>query len=178
MTLLEFLIQVLEAHAETLKRLDALFGEDTLVLVLERAGELEEVQAEKGILSSPPVDPSCFEEVEPSYSFPEDPYLEVETAVRAMKLSERLTFHLWAYRHYREWVESPADLWWRIPGPGGEAGLKLVDDTRARAEGWIKRLGLPEPLGTQAARAAHVPWLRFRTVVLKRIGRRPLGPAY
>ena len=169
MKLVDFLIQLLEAHAQTLQRLAALFGEPGLLQLLEEAGELPDL---------PPI-----ETLKPEYFQPPHPgeypaYAQLEGAVREVKLPAVLEFHLWAYPHYRAFIESSIDLNSRIQGAGGDAGQALVDEAVARAQNWVQRLPMPPGLGLQAERAAHIPWLKFRSNVLKRIGRRPMGPVY
>lgn len=172
MRLVEFLIFLLEAHAETLKRLCALLGEERLLELLEEAGD-----------SSATPDPSISDNLirlfeTSSASFGGSAYQELEGAVQEMNLPEVLQFHLWAYPHYRAFIESPLELDSRIPGPGGEAGVALVEEAVQQAQAWIRSLPLPPQISQQVERAAYVPWLRFRTEVLKRIGKRPLGPVY
>ena len=174
MRLVEFLILLLEAHAETLKRLAALFGEENLVHLLELAGEEEVTEDEPP--EEIPIDLTLFES--PAPASPSAPYTELEGAVRELNLPAVLEFHLWAYPIYRSFIESPLDLNARIPGPGGDAGIRLVDQAIAEAEVWVKRLPMADLVRNQAERAAHVPWLRFRTTTLRRIGKRPMGPVY
>lgn len=180
MRLVEFLVQILEAHAETLKRLAALFGEENLIQLLEMAGD-EDEGGGKNDEALPrrhqPAHLSVFEAPSP-FSSSNAPYAELEGAVREMNLPSVLEFHLWAYPHYRAFIESDVDLNARIPGPGGEAGAVLVDEAVAQAEAWVRSLPMNPAVLDQASRAAHVPWLKFRSSVLKRIGRRPLGPVY
>lgn len=175
MRLVDFLIHLLDAHAQTLQRLAALFGEEVLLEMLETAGESPSTEGEETPalprLESPWLDPPSFDA---SYS----PYAELEAAVHDMKLPAVFEFHLWAYPPYRAYIESPLDLNSKIRGPGGDVGTVLVDEAVAQAEAWIKKLPIPPEHGLQAERAAHIPWLRFRAEVLKRIGRRPLGPVY
>jgi hypothetical protein len=177
--LVEFLIAILEAHAETLKRLAALFGEENLIQLLEMAGDEPEERNEKPSHSPPIrlVHASYFDPPSP-FSATDSTYAELEGAVREMNLPAFLEFHLWAYPHYRAFIESPIDLNSRIPGPGGEAGGALVDEAVTQAEAWVKSLPMSDLVRDQASRAAHVPWLKFRTQVLKRIGKRPMGPVY
>lgn len=119
MRLADFLIALLEAHAETLKRLAALFGEDNLVQLLEMAGDDKAAR--------PPeyeVHAQIFEL--PSPSRPQtDPYTAIEGAVRELDLPAVLLFHLWTYPHYRAYIESPLDLDSRLPGPGCDSGAIL-----------------------------------------------------
>ncbi len=169
--LVDFLVFMLEAHAQTLQRLAALFGEERLLEILENAGEHPDAMA-----TPPNVKAIWFEA--PAPNSPSTAYAVLEGAVSEMRLPEFLEFHLWAYPHYRAFIESPLELGSKIQGPGGEAGVALVDEAVAQAQEWIRRLVIPPELGPQAERAAHVPWLRFRAEVLKRIGRRPMGPVY
>ena len=176
MRLVEFLIQLLEAQAETLKRLAALFGEENLVQLLEMAGdESNAPKTETPAEIAVPV--QLFGEPQPPFQS-RDPYTELEGAVRDMDLPAILTFHLWTYPPYRAFIESPLDLNSRLPGPGGDSGATLVEEAVAQAEAWVRSLPMNPLVLDQASRAAHVPWLKFRAVVLKRVGRRPLGPVY
>jgi hypothetical protein len=177
MRLVDFLIAMLEAHAQTLQRLAALLGEEILIELLESCGE-EDSDSDGKADTPPPLElkPEWLDTAAP---FSESSaYGELEGAVSELKLSAMLEFHLWAYPNYRSWIESPLPLNTRIRGTGSEAGITLVDDAVANAEAWIKKLPLPPSISQQAERAAQIPWLRFRTLVLKRIGKRPLGPVY
>lgn len=174
MRIVEFLIAILEGHAETLKRLAALLGEENLITLLEMAGDEDE--APKPAENATVIPLHDFES--PRAGSPSAPYAELEGAVHEMNLPAVLEFHLWAYPHYRAFIESPLDLNSRIPGPGTEVGSILVEEAVAQAEAWAKKLPVSEAVTQQVLRTAHVPWLRFRTNVLKRIGKRPLGPVY
>jgi hypothetical protein len=157
-----------------LQRLAAIFGEDILVEMLETVGEKYE---EKRIQVTLNIHAEWFEESRRG----DDPgaaYAELEMAVQEMKLPKMLEFYLWAYPPYRAFIESSLDLNSRIPGPGGNVGTAIVEEAVAQAQNWIKALPIPPAIGQQAERAAQIPWLRFRTEALKRIGRRPLGPVY
>ena len=171
MRLVDFLIYLLEAQAQTLHRLAALFGEEMLLHMLEESGDriAEQVAPSRFRLDwfEPPLSTG--------YS---SPYAELEGAVHDFKLPAVLEFHLWAYPFYRAFIESGLELDARIPGPGGDAGLLLVDEVVEQAEAWVKLLPIAQEFSLQAQRAAHMPWLRFRTQALKRIGKRPMGPVY
>ncbi len=172
MRLVEYLIFVLEAHAQTLQRLAAFFGEEAFLEILESADE----SIPHRTTLQPPVKeawnaPSPHEIA--SYA-----YGELEGAVLEFNLPAVLQFHLWAYPYYRKFIESDLDLNAKIQGTGSNVGLELVGEAVAEAEAWVRALPIPPAVGPQAERAAQVPWLRFRTNVLKRIGKRPLGPVY
>lgn len=171
MRLAEFLVSILQAHAQTLQRLAALFGEEELIEIIENAGDLfpSELKPEWVESLDPPASGA------PSAS---SAYSELEGSVQELNLSPILEFYLWAYPTYRSFIESELDLNARIRGSGTPIGVDMVDTAVEQAEHWIRHLRLPAAQSQLATRAAHVPWLRFRTEVLKRIGRRPLGPVY
>jgi hypothetical protein len=172
MRLVEFLIKLLEAQAQTLSRLAALLGEEQLIEILESQSDTPEKD-------SSPLSNKL------SSLFASDPrggashiYAELAGAVREWNLPAMLEFHLWAYPHYRAFVESELDLNARLRMSGEnteDPGVLLVDEAVKEASLWMKRLPLKPEIGRQAELAAQVPWLRFRTEVMKRMGRRPLG---
>jgi hypothetical protein len=166
--LVEFLIQLLEAQAHTLHRLAALFSEEMLLHMLEESGDTMNDRIRPLSLKSGDLLPPNGGEF--------SAYAALEGAVHDFKLPAVLEFHLWAYPTYRRLIEGDFDLNARIPGPGGEVGTLLVEETVERAEEWVKGLPIASEFALQAQQAAHVPWLRFRTQVLKRIGKRPMGP--
>lgn len=177
----EFLTAVLEAQALTLDRLAALLGQDVVLKVLERAGErAEDLPPERW--DRPP--PEWFEPVATGPFAPDEgeAYAELASAVAALRVPEVLEFHLWAYPHYRAWIEgAEPSLQARIDhrfGPKRDSGLQLVELALRGHALWVAELALAEPFQTQIARAAEIPWLRFRTQTLKRIGQRPMGPVY
>ncbi|OFZ21957.1 MAG: hypothetical protein A2X94_15995 [Bdellovibrionales bacterium GWB1_55_8] len=171
--LVDFLILLLETHAQALQRLAALFGEDILIEMIERSEEDE---------SQPkPVPPPAGSFVRPKVRgihTASSAYSELESAVRDMKLPSVLEFYLWAYPHYRAFIESPLDLNSRIqsvPGSEPDASTALVDEAIAQAQAWVRKLPITPEFSVQAERAVHAPWVRFRTTVLTRIGKRPVG---
>lgn len=183
MRLAEFLSEILSAHGQVLLRLAALVGEDDLLELLERAEEL---------YPSGDEDIESFEKWEkwlkerlvhaPGESSSQA-MAEIQSAVTELHLPEVLEFYVWAYPTYRAYVETGVSLALRIPrlsatGGPSESGAQLTEDTLLRAKEWFKRLPLPSTLAPAAERAAEIPWLRFRAEVLKRVGRRPLGPVY
>lgn len=175
MRLVELLIQLLEAHASTLARLAALLGERELVEALESAAD------ETGAVGLPErllEDRSRWLGPAPAGGSEAAAYQELEGSVRELRLPALLEFHLWAYPPYRAFIESSLDLNSRIVGPGTDVGTVLVDAAVEQATRWVRRLPLSPEQSRLAEHEAHAPWLRFRTTVLKRIGRRPLGPVY
>jgi hypothetical protein len=175
MRLVDFLIFLLEAHAQTLQRLAALLGEDELLRVLEDAGEILDESDEKDVLPQR-IKTSWFEAAT-SDSRGKSPYSELEWAVREFHLPSIFEFHLWAYPHYRAYIESGLELDAKIKSADA-SGMALIDEAMAQAQAWARLLPVTPAQGRAVESAAHVPWLKFRAAVLKRIGRRPLGPVY
>jgi hypothetical protein len=174
MRIVDFLILLLSAHGQTLIRLAALLGEEELMELLESAGEKPEAPLPnlKALSQLLPLDPPQYARSEQSA------YAELESSVNELQLSAVLTFHVWAYPHYRAYIEAPIDLNSRIQRGNSEAGLQLVDEAVFQAKEWVHSLPLPPELSKKAAKLVEPPWLRFRAEVLSRVGRRPLGPVY
>ena len=179
MRIADFLILILQSHAQTLQRLAALFGEDEFTEMLENAEEP----------STPGFDPEEFSDgslrlIRPQAGDAGAAYQQLEGCVRELSLPEVLEFHLWAYPFYRAFIESSLDLNVRIPSAGvprelgGETGSALVMEAIRQHHEWLKRLAIPERVRARAQAAAETPWLRFRSEALKRLGHRPLGPVY
>ncbi len=171
MRLVDLLVRILEAHAQTLNRLAALFDEDILVYMLEESGD---ELIEKVVPYS--VDSSRFE-VGRRHGF-SSPHAELSGAVTDFHLSARLEFYLWAYPFYRNLVESEVDLDALIPLHHESLGQELVDEASQQAARWIKLLPIADEFRPRAEQVSHVAWLRFRTEALKKIGKRSLGPVY
>ena len=168
MRLIDFLISLLKAHAGTLQRLAALHGEERLVEMLEASGEQYDPNPR-------PPDPLWFgRPAQRGVITMASAYAELESAVHEFNLPATLEFHLWAYPHYRAFIESPLDLNSPVAGSGPETAVTLVDEAVMQAQAWIKKLPVTPDLARQTETAAHVAWLRFRTDVLQRIGRRRL----
>jgi hypothetical protein len=163
MRLVDFLIRLLEAQAQTLQRLAALFGEEILLEMLERGAEIEEEIGKPTEISL-----SWFQTSGSGNGG--SPYAELEGAVSDMKLSPVLQFHLWAYPVYRSFIESKLDLGSRVTQPQA-----VVEAAVAGHKRWLETMPIATEFRNQAERAADVPWLRFRTTVLKDLGQRPIG---
>jgi len=165
----EFLIHILRAQAQTLQHLAAFFGEAELLELLESAGE-----------SAPDLPEPSFKikkEWLPTLTGPDTPstYLELEGAVHDLHLSAVLEFHLWTYPFYRIIIESSANLKAKVPDqPGARVLEVLVDEAMIQAQTWVRTLPVPPTLLIQTRSIAQVPWLRFRTTVLGKTGRRPV----
>ena len=163
MRLVDFLIRVLEAHAQTLQRLAALFGEEILLELLERGAEADEESGSERVA----VSLSWFKANGSDHG---SPYAELEGAVRDFKLSPVLQFHIWAYPGYRAFIESRVELGACVVDP-----QSVVDAALASSKRFLAMLPMAQEFRNQAERAAEVPWLRFRTTVLKDLGQRPIG---
>lgn len=182
MRLVEFLILLLEAHAQSLQQLAAFLGEEELLQILEdygdRFNEITQGQIQSRALEF--VEKLSLEEPLPDAS--SSTYQELEGSVHEFQLPAVLEFHLWTYPFYRALIESSHDLNARIPRSSAfqsnSIGSHLVDEAMAQASAWIRHIPFPPQICQHAEKAASDPWLRFRTNALKRIGKRPLGPVY
>ncbi|MBL7716162.1 MAG: hypothetical protein JNL01_11925 [Bdellovibrionales bacterium] len=175
MRLVDFLIHVMVAHAQTLQRLAALFGEEALIELLEKAGDRQ-----------PESDPNLVLKWKDFFEEKVDPgpsaYAEIENAVRDINLPAVFEFHLWSYPYYRAFIEGPIDLQARIirssqlgGNPLHDRSMKLIEDATDAASQWIRSLELPSDLSKQAESVAQIPWLKFRADSLRRMGLRTLG---
>ena len=167
MTLSAFLSQILETHAITLQHLAAFFGEEALFELLEQSAEAH--SEDPDLNPEFHLDLNWFYLPKPSLS---QGYAEIEGSVLELKLPEVLEFHLWAYPFYRKFVESSLNLKSNITRDSG-AIEALVEEAVYEAQVWIKRLPLPSQLSQHAQRIAHTPWIRFRSDILKKSGKRP-----
>ena len=192
MRLVDFLILLLTAQAQTLQRLAALFGEDILLQMLENTEEPEsegpegKIEGESARAKLNTVFTEAFEiSGSPAKStsrgthFQRSPYgnayAELEGSIKEIPLPAVLEFHLWAYPFYRSFIESGLELESRFKNTSVEASTRFADECIAQADFWIKKLPIAQEFSTQAEHAARIPWLKFRTQVLKQIGHRPLG---
>lgn len=172
MRLVDFLILLLAAHAETMKRLAAFFGEENFTEMLEESGD-DIDQALPPTKYAGAAGASVIWIDAPGHSNT-NAYAELEGNVRDFELPAMLQFHLWAYPHYRAFIESSIDLNARMQ-PGADSGAALIEEACTQADAWVKALPIPPAVAAAAYKAASVPWLRFRTEALKKMGRRPLG---
>ena len=168
MRLVEFLIDILETQSQTLMRLAALLGEGELLELLESAGE-----AHKKKPSRPPLtlDLEWFEKKPGS---PSNAYAELESAVKGFNLPAILEFHLWAYPFYRTIIESSLELSLEIRRDGVKSDT-LIHEAVQDAEVWIRTLPIRPELSRQAEQAALIPWLQFRSKILRKMGKRPFA---
>jgi hypothetical protein len=169
--LVDFLVLLLEGHAETLKRLAAFFGEDRFLEMLE-SSDADEPELPK--LDDKLVPFEAIGNRLPAGA--RSPYVELEGAVREFGLPAVLEFHLWAYPYYRAFIESDLDLGSFLQEGNPEAGVALADEAIRQAKEWVRKLPIPPAVSLQAEAAAAVPWIRFRTSALRKMGLRPIGP--
>lgn len=175
MRLAEFLVLLLQAHADTLKRLAAFFGEERLVDMLEESGEtIDQALPPRKLAGSAGASVIWIDTPVPHSNA--NAYAELEGNVHEMGLPATLEFHLWAYPHYRAFIESAIDLNSRMAPGGGDSGGELIEEAVQQADAWVRALPIHPKLAPRAYAMAQVPWLRFRTEALRKMGRRPLGP--
>ncbi len=168
MKLFEFLTHVLSAHAHTLQRLAAFFGEEEFLEILELAGD-----SPANELSSFHLDPDWFtssKAVDQSSA-----YQNLEGTVNDFKLSAVLEFHLWTYPFYRSIIESSINLNSDIRLSKDHVDEGIIQQAVTEAKNWVKSLPLSPDLSRQAEQIAITPWVRFRSEVLKKMGKRPFA---
>ncbi|MGK5087542.1 hypothetical protein WDW86_08285 [Bdellovibrionota bacterium FG-2] len=173
MRVVDFLSFILRSHGQILLELAAFLQEDVLFEVLEQAGELDRPPTAAEVSQYLSLQ-SLHHEVSPSY---ESPFVLLEQTVRELHLSPVLEFHLWAYPHYRAFVESSVDLGTHLIADAKNPALvtTLVHETLEHAQEWVKTLPLPPESGRLAEAISRKIWLRFRTEVLKKVGLRPIA---
>lgn len=171
MRLVDLLILLLSAHADTLRRLSAFFGEETFVEMLEESGETIEDALPPTEYAGTVGASIIWIDSQVSNS---NAYAELEGTVSEFQISAVLHFHVWAYPHYRKFIESAIDLNARLPVGGGDAGPALIEEACLQAEAWVAALPMSGAVKPAAQKAAQIPWLRFRSEALKKMGRRPL----
>ena len=188
--LIDFLIHVLDTHAHTLRRLAAFFGEDEFLQILESVEEPDGIPKMKmaELQKSETQPENQMDEIKWDTFFQKVPdslkrtpsadiascYARLEGAVREMKLPAFLEFHLWAYPFYRLMIESSYDLHSPLSKNRDQRMTdQLVNASVDHAQAWIKTLPIHPELSLQAERTALIPWLRFRTEFLKKMGRSP-----
>ncbi len=175
MRLVDFLSALLTAHGQTLSRLAAFFGEDVFIEMLEDSGEtIEDALPASKFAKKIHADGVIW--LDSPQSSNANAYMQLEGAVREIGLPEFLQFHLWAYPHYRAFIESSLDLNSRIRADANsDAAVQLVEEAVQQAQAWVRALPIPPMAAPAAERAAQMPWIRFRTEILKHLGKRPFG---
>lgn len=168
MLLIEFLIHLLQAQAQTLQRFAAFFGEDELFECLENSAEFLDRTGSSFKVESEWFEISRIEEGPSAYT-------ALEGTVQEFGLPAVLEFHLWAYPFYRTLVESSIDLKAKIRGGNHPAGEILVNEALKQAKNWTNQLSLSPDIHRQIEAISTVPWLRFRSQVLKKIGKNPFS---
>lgn len=160
MKVVDFLCGLLEAHAETLKYLAGVMGEEGLVEALEAMDDEGPLLFDK--VDVFPVPPAIQENL----------YTRLESTVSDSGLPKVLQFYLWAYPPYRRWVEGLGRL---------DATLTQNDAARAveasvgDAHRWRSTLLARLPQAEQMVAVMGSPWLRLRTRVLQSVGMRHVG---
>ena len=174
MRLADFLILLLQTHAQTLVKLSAFFGEENFIEILENSGETLDQSLPPSQFALNTHSDSVIWLDSPTPTSNSNAYAELEATVQELKLPEVLEFHLWAYPHYRAFIESALDLNSKIKStPSGDA---LIDEAIQNAQAWVRALPIhPEAVREVAYQTAATPWLRFRTEALKKLGKRPFS---
>lgn len=160
MKLVDFLCGILQAHAETLKHLAGILGEDELVDALEAMDDDEPFRLDELVVSPLPA------------AIKEDVYTRLENTVRECGLPQVLEFYLWAYPPYRRWIEGLVRLDSILTS---EDAARAVEMSVGEAARWRAQLLARSPQAEQIAQQVGSPWLRLRTRVLQSVGMRHVG---
>ncbi len=171
MRLVEYLVEVLTTQAQVLIEMRDLFGETVLLHALENRGEPpnESLSPDANIFK-PPLTAEALDD---------SPYTLLQSAVRGAHLPAALEFHLWAYPHYRAWIESQAALHWRTrPSltPPEESESLLILPALQTARSWVASFGFTPEIETKIARRVEQHWIRFRSKILQKLGRASIRP--
>lgn len=191
MRIADFLAGMLEAHTRSLAVLHEALGPaklggalETLLGVDQGEGLDEGANTAACTVSLQLVEDSPLPD-DPRESVDEDsPYDLLDETVAAVAgevgLPEELEIFVWSYPHYRAFAESPVLLTAPVERPGTDSALALAEEAMAQAGAWNDRLfALLAEAGESVERleslrqAAHAPWLRFRTTLLRRKGHKP-----
>jgi len=169
MCLVDFLILLLQAHAEGLKDLSNLIGEEKFL------NALSITQHEPHFTAAPSL--RLLENNTVLRNPDRRPLQKIETAVKEMDLPKSLENYLWEYPHYRAFVESSIDLETRIESPNQKDSIgALVDEATITSQAWLNKLRIPPETLEQAEGLTRVHWIKFRTDILKQIGKPVLTP--
>lgn len=178
--MVDFMIDVLRAHGQTLQRLAAFYGEDELLEMLETIGDQSFPQVDSIEMA-----PEWFETEEKltdgggkdkadPVKMQAQAYAELEWAVRELKLPPTLEFHLWAYPFYRSLIESSIDLSRSLRTSDTGAGPILIEKAITFAKVWIQALPIPPEQSQQTEQLAWNSWLRFRSEAMKKFKAQPV----
>ena len=169
MRLTQFLSLLLQAQAEVLKQLGALFGEDALIELLEeRDDTLVSLRSEKHAALA------LWREQQQHGTPSFNPMGELQGSVRETGVPEVFEFYLWAFPLYRDWIESDLELDSVFPKDSREQLTLLINDTIEQGKRWVHSLPIPSTLGPKIEKATEGPWVRFRTQVLALSGQKTL----
>jgi hypothetical protein len=168
-TVSDLLALLLQTQAETLMRLGALFGEDTLLDMLENSDEPREDSPERAKpLLSQWTEPSAIRGVPDSGAA----YARISNAVSGRGIPEFFEFHVFAWPYYRVWVEGEIDFNRVIRV---DAAPVIAEAALAASRAFVDRLPMPDEYRPRARAAAEVPWVKFAGDVKARAGARRLS---
>jgi hypothetical protein len=166
----DLMMGILQAHGDCLTRLAAFLGEDRLVELLENPRETTTDSGDDSISDLKKWSASWSDSPLDS---PGNCYLELEDSVRTLGLPAMLEFHLWAYPGYRAWIESSIQLDAVLLKEAALDYPKIIDESVRQSKAWLKLLVVPSELAARIEHIAELPWIRFRSEMLKKAGKNP-----
>jgi len=170
MLLADYLILILQSYSHTLKQIAFYIGEDQLVFLLENQSAPEYFFDVQGGYLTP--HPYRIKKQETTKRLPSNLYAYLESSVHEMKLQPQLEFYIWAYPPYRTWIESESDLSFWI-NPSHPEVEKLANEPAFYNKRWIESLDCQNDVKIRIEHLTKNVWLKFRTEVLKSIGKNP-----
>jgi hypothetical protein len=107
MKLYEFLLLVLKNQADFYHDLEATYGPDITVSILERASEKAEAAPDTYDTQMG----NGFWTLDPNSKLDQtDAYTELQDTIEKMKMPKAIEFYLWSYPYYRTFIESGLPL--------------------------------------------------------------------
>lgn len=174
---IDLILAVLKSHGESLRELSHVLGEEETAAILELAGDAMPESPMRDLIRELPLKPA------PSTA-PADrllkstPYLQIETAVREMRLPATLEFYVWTYPHYRALIESSVDLDAKFSSVPDRAQVNLIEEFVRQARAWVRILPMPPTEALKAEKAVESCWIRFRANVLPRLGAKAMRAVF
>lgn len=164
---------VLRTQAELLKSLEASYGEDGAIELLESAEPTEALQAlEEEVLRAEWFEPLSAASEEEATAQGASAYAELEQFARDLGLQERLEFHLWAFPGYRLLVESalPLTSTLRARDAKLDPPAEVMRLLQRFFEEWLRSLPMAPDQHLSWQKRLHAEWLKLRSQLHKKLG--------
>ena len=168
MRTIDILIALIEAQAQVLQDLEELFGEEVLMVVLERSAE-RELELTPISMKGVHVEKAQGKNVQEK-----SPHSELQEAISGIEISKGLEFYLWGYPGYRYWVEGSLGLSDRLYFEKEEDLKNLGYQIAQHAYEWGENLGLMPTYQKKINQIIDQHWEHFPVRLMRKGGMRPL----